>query len=459
MNSKYLLQLYIKKTVFLFCLTALPVVISCQNIPYNFDRNPITFLTDAGWCWYEDPRAIIHNGKLLIGGISGQSGDVRIGVYDLEKGKNLGVVVIDKSFEVDDHNSPVFYARPDGSILASWAKHGKENTHYYSISNPDNYLKWSEKKKYIHDFELSESRSWGGVTYTNLYHIKDHQLLYNFFRDGPTYNPAFFTSSDYGNTWSSQSTHFIVDGLKGRNRPYARYMQVNENRIGVSFTDGHPRRFGNSLYYAEFDGRSLYNVNGSKIKDIKDGPLRTEESEKIYTGSEIYQKPEGYGSVPNAAWTCDSAKDENGYPFIGYTVYHSDNDNRFRLASWDGKKWNDREIAFAGEALYPKEASYTGLLALDPEDPTKVFISTPVNPNTGKTTGEKHEIYMTQLDNNTPMKNITWKQVTFNSKYKNIRPVVVSGEGYKVLLWLGGKPWRKFQDYETDVLGYILIRP
>ncbi|MEM6641434.1 MAG: BNR-4 repeat-containing protein [Bacteroidota bacterium] len=424
------------------------------------DKTPITFMEDGGWCWYEDPRVIIKNGKLIIGAISGVSGDIRVGVYDLKRNTSLGVITLHENFEIDDHNSPVFYARPDGSILAFWAMHGKENKHYYSISDAEDYMKWSERKVYTHSFEMPAEKKWGGVTYMNLYAIKDQGLVYNFFRDGPTYNPSFLTSEDEGATWSPETTHFISDEVKGRQRPYARYTQIDENRIGVSFTDGHPRNYGNSLYYASFDGTSFYNANGSKIKDLIDGPLTTSESEKIYKGSEVLnKKPEGYGSVPNASWTCEMESDRKGNPYVGYTLYQSNTDSRFRLANWDGEKWVDREIAYAGACLYEREASYTGLFALDPDDPSKVIISTPVDPNTGEETGRKHEIYMAQVKNPSSTENIKWTQLTFDSEFKNIRPIIVSGEGYKVVLWLGGKPWRHFQDYESDVMGLVLQKP
>lgn len=449
-----------KNLLFTLIIATISLLQSCDKSPYKIEGEAIKFMEDGGWCWYEDPRSIIHNDHLIIGGISGQSGDIRVGVYDLKNNKKLGVAVLHKGFEVDDHNSPVFYARPDGSLLAFWAMHGKENKHYYSISDTKDYLKWSEKKIYTHDFELPEGNRWGGVTYMNLYHIKDQGLLYNFFRDGPTYNPTFFTSADDGDTWSKESTHFIADEVKGRNRPYARYTQINDNRVGVSFTDGHPRNYGNSLYYAEFDGTSFYNADGSKIKDLSAGALRTGEAEKIYKGSEVYQtKPEGYGSVPNASWTCAITADKKGHPHIGYTLYNSNDDNRFRLNTWDGKTWNDREIAYAGQCLYTREASYTGLMAIDPENAENIVIASDVNPSTGEKLDSKHEIYMAKVKTDDSTESIDWEQLTFDSQYKNIRPIIVSGEGYKVLLWLGGKPWRHFQDYESDVMGYILERP
>ncbi len=447
-----------KRITFAAFLTAILFLQISAKKPYKITGEPITFLTDGGWCWYQDPRAIIQNGKLIIGAISGQSGDIRIGVYDLKTNKNLGVAVLDENFEIDDHNSPVFHARPDGSLIAMWAEHGKKNCHYYSISSPNDYLNWSERKIQVHDYEMPVSSKWYGVTYTNLYTLDNQGLLYNFFRHGITYNPTLMTSSDNGNSWSSD-THFIADEVDGRNRPYAKYMQVSNNKIGISFTDGHPRNYGNSIYYVNFDGTSFYNADGKKIKDLSDGPLLTSEADKIYTGSETQKKPEGFGSIPNAAWTCEVERDKKERPYIGYTLYLNDDDNRFRLANWTGSAWNDREIAYAGKHLYKGEDSYTGLLAFDPIDPSKIVISSDVNPSTGEDTGGVHELYMAKLKDSDKTGTIQWQQLTVNSKYKNIRPIIVSGEGYKVLLWVGNKPWRHFQDYESDILGYILENP
>ncbi|HCF95455.1 MAG TPA: hypothetical protein DEW46_10365, partial [Verrucomicrobia bacterium] len=50
----------------------------------------ILLMREGGWCWYQDPRALIQNGKLLVGGVSGVNGDVKVSVYDLEAGQDLG---------------------------------------------------------------------------------------------------------------------------------------------------------------------------------------------------------------------------------------------------------------------------------------------------------------------------------------------------------------------------------
>lgn len=416
---------------------------------FKANDKTITFMKDGGWCWYQDPRAIISKDQLVIGSVSGQSGDVKVSVFDLENKTDKGTVVLDKNFEVDDHDTPAFYLKPNGSILSMWAKHAHENKHYYSVSSPGNYLEWDNKKTFVHDYEGKK-----GVTYMNLHYLENEKTLYNFFRDGPSFNPSYITSKDHGETWGNR-THFIADDVEGRQRPYARYIQKDANTVGISFTDGHPRRYGNSLYYAEFRDGAFFNVDGTKIKDANGSPLFTKESEKLYVGSETKNKPKGFESVPNSAWTCAMGKDAENNPHLGYTLYLINDDHRFRIALWDGSQWIDKEIAFAGKCLYTMESSYTGLMAFDPEDPTRVYISTDVNPSTGEKINNIHEIYTAKVGVEDDISTIKWEALTSNSEFRNIRPMVVSNKTHKVLIWLSG-PWDSYVNYKSDVKGIIL---
>jgi rhamnogalacturonyl hydrolase YesR len=424
------------------------------NMFYPIDKNTsyTTFMEDGGWCWYQDPRVIISNQKLIIAGLSGQSGDVRLGVFDLKKERLDSVLVLDKKIGADDHNVPALFKRPDKSVLAVWAKHAREKKHYSSISELNDYLKWTPIDTFKHEYKAKM-----GVTYMNLHYIKNQKKLYNFFRDGLNFNPSFITSTDNGETWGNR-THFISNEVKGFQRPYARYLQVDENTIGISYTDAHPRNFGNNLYYAEFSNNNFYKVDGTFIKSLEEGPLFSSSAEKLYSGSNTKNKPIVNESVPNSAWTCAMAKDKNNNPHIGYTLYLNDNDLRFRITSWDGHKWNDREIAYAGKCLYKVESSYTGLLTFDPDDPTNVYISTDVNPSTGEDLGGNHEIYSAKIGASDDISTIEWKALTSKSPHRNIRPIVVSDEGYKVLLWLYG-PWQYYTNYDSNVVGIILEKP
>ncbi|MDQ8201440.1 BNR-4 repeat-containing protein [Pelagicoccus sp. SDUM812003] len=407
---------------------------------------------DTGWCWFQDPRAIILQGKLVIGGVDGQTGDVTLGVFDLATETALGSALLHPALQRDDHNAPALYGRPDGRLLAMWSMHGNEKKHYYRVSEADDFLRWGALREYNHDY--ADKR---GVTYTNLYYLEDQGALYNIFRDGEHFNPCYIRSTDHGETWG-ELTHFITHDLGSRQRPYARYVQKDASTVAISFTDAHPRQYGNHIYYAAYRDGAFFRADGSEIKRLSQGPLRTGEAERVYEGSG-QRREGGHGeSAPNSAWTGAMAVDRDGNPHIGYSLYLTNEDHRYRLASWDGAKWVDREIAFAGNCLWDVETSYTGLLAFDPGDPRRVYISTDVDPATGESSGGVHEIYTAWIEAVDDVSTIEWSPITRGSEHRNIRPMVVAGDGYKALVWQNG-PWTGFVNYDTDAVGLVLERP
>ncbi|HKL20790.1 MAG TPA: glycoside hydrolase family 88 protein, partial [Tichowtungia sp.] len=408
-----------------------------------------TFMQDGGWCWYQDPRAIIHDGKLFMGSVKGnETGPALVGVYDLQKDQPLGTVLMQDNFQKDDHNSPVFHVRPDGSVLAVYAKHSRETVHYSRISDSSDPLKWSDEM--VHERAFTNPRD--RVTYMNLYELSDEGLLYNFFR-GINYNPTFVTSTDHGKTWS-EPVHFFQNEVGGRHRPYPRYTSNGKDTVYVSITDAHPRNYGNSLYYFEFRDGNFYKADGTLIKNLAaDGPLRPSEAERIFLGSGVERKGR-YQSAPSSAWTSAIAVDGQGHPHMGYTLYLENDDIRYRLASWNGSEWIDREVAYAGKCLYVRESSYTGLITLDPTDPEVVFISTDVNPSTGEDTGGKHEIYRARISPEDDITTIQWEAVTRNSPVRNIRPVILRDGDTRVVLWNRGE-FSTYTDYDLDTVGFV----
>lgn len=414
------------------------------------DRHGFTvFMKHGGWCWFQDPRAIVHANKVFIGSVRGNgSGPALVGIYDLARKTQLGTLLMQDDFDRDDHNSPVFHVRPDGRILATYAKHNRDRFHYSRLSDPFDPLEWGKEFKH----ERSSPNPNDKVTYMNLYELKKEGKLYKFYR-GIAFNPTFVTSTDQGLTWS-EPVHFVKNDVGGRHRPYARFASNGEDTIYVSITDAHPRNYGNNLYYFEFRDGKYYSADGSLIKSLEDGALTPSEAEKIYQGSETTKKPAGFESVPNSAWTSSIAIDADGHPHIGYTLYLSGEDHRYRIASWNGTRWIDREVAYAGNFLYPRESSYTGLIALDPVDPETVFISTDVDPTTGKGSGGKHEIYRAKIGKDDDTNSIKWQAVTKDSPVRNIRPMVLREGTGRVVLWNRGD-YKTYIDYDLDTVGFV----
>jgi hypothetical protein len=399
------------------------------------------FVENGGWCWFQDPRAIIVQDQLIVGAVSARpKGVVTAGVYDLAARKSLGTAVLNDDFQPDDHNVPAFHLRPDGRLLAVYAEHGTDEWHRYRISAPGDFLHWEPEQSFAHPGAR--------VTYMNLYRLNAENRLYCFYRRTESarqlYNPYFMISNDDGSTWSEGGL-LIHDGVDGVQRPYVRYWGDGKT-VHLLFTEAHPRDYNNSIYYAAFREGQFFRASGARIKDLaKDGPLEPREADRIYQGGE--------GRV---AWTSAIVTDAQGHPHATFSVRHHFKDHRFHRAYWDGAAWQTTEVAYAGIGLYEKEQDYTGLITPDPLDPWQLYLSSDVDPVTGAVVGSGlHEIYAARVELGAALPGIAWKPLTQHSPVRNIRPVFVAGNGHKVLLWLRG-PWRTYTDYESDVVGVVI---
>ena len=275
--------------------------------------------------------------------------------------------------------------------------------------------------------------------------------LYNFYRH-IDYCPTVVTSEDEGLTWGDP-VQVIDSGLEKRHRPYASYADDGDATIHVVFTNGHPRRFGNSIYHVALRDGVFYRADGTLIQALADGPVTPSQCDEIYRGSMTFDGPKDADSVPGAAWASSIMVDQHGHPHLAYSVHHDITDHRYRIASWTGERWLDREVAYAGNGLYAKESSYTGLITLDPRDPSYVLISTDVNPHTGEPTGQ-YEIYRASIGPDDDRSLIAWQAVTTQSPVHNLRPLIVYNNDRRIILWQRGN-FVTFRDYQLDVVGFL----
>jgi len=116
-----------------------------DTFPANYVAGTLIQLNDNGaWSWFMDPRAIVDDGKLIVGSVraigtfqSGASdprwGNVEIAVYDIAA-KKTATIVLHPHLEQDDHDAPAFLIRPDGRTIAMYSKHAAERKMYYRIS-------------------------------------------------------------------------------------------------------------------------------------------------------------------------------------------------------------------------------------------------------------------------------------------------------------------------------------
>ena len=410
---------------------------------------------DGGWCWFEDERALICNGKLVFGVVAmGRSdptrkGNIEVVSYELDSGQTHESV-LHHQLSADDHNSPALVELGDGRLLAMYCKHGEENSLYYRISqHPGDTTDWQAEQTFV----PSESSR---VTYSNLFRLavenRGRGRIYNFYRGfDDTFKPSWMFSDDDGRTWENGG-RFIDFLVPQRHRPYVKYASNGKDTVHFIFTEGHPRDFDNSLYHAYFRDGVFFRTDGSKIKDIDDGPITPTEATRIFSGDEN-----------NVAWPSDLHLDVNGNPVAVYSVQRDSaglprgqggNDHRYRYACWDGQRWIDHQVAFAGQRLYSGEDDYTGLICIDPNAPQTVYFSSDVDVSSGEPAKNgRFEMYRGKT--NDQGRSWTFTSLTRNSKVDNIRPIVPHSDGKgTAVLWLRGE-LRSYTDYDLEVLGII----
>jgi putative BNR repeat neuraminidase len=438
--------------------------LSCQPLP-----STITFNDDGGWCWFEDARAIVYKGRLIIGSVAAgacdaaRRGNIEVVTYDLTTGRKHLAVLHQNLSEgpgnyYDDHDSPALLVRPDGRILAVYSKHDLENRFYYRISvDPDDTDRWQPERTFIPSLN---SR----ITYSNLHWLSlengDRGRIYDFFRGlNDTWKPSYVWSDDLGETWNIGKV--IIDvAAKDRRRPYVKYVSNGRDTLHMFYTDAHPHDFNNSNYHIYYRGGMLHRSDGTPICTLADGLKDPSE------GTRIFQ-----GNPKNVAWVSDIQLDHEDRPYVAYSVRKVSagappervgKDHRYRYARWNGNQWIDHQIAYGGSRLYAAEEDYTGNIALDPGDPDTVYISTNVDPKTGKplhsrADGKRHyEIFKGTTANGGA--SWSWMPITADSSLDNLRPIVPQWSGDRVaLLWLRGT-YRAYTEYVLAVVGIIAKR-
>ena len=379
------------------------------------------FSNDGGWCWFADPRAITRDGKTYTGWVT-ENGSIQAGMLD-HAANAITTVDLHEEYQRDDHDNPSFLFLPDGRLMAFYSKHSGPEMNARVTASPGDFTDW-EPERILKVNATPRPRK--NITYSHPVMLsQENNAIYLFWR-GDTWKPTLSKSTDGGKTWSPGKVVTSRQGANGENRPYVKIASNGKDRIHMIFTDGHPRNeANNSVYYACYKDGAFFKADGTRIAGIDQLPFAPEQADCVYPAAQTHVR----------GWVYDLAIDENECPVIAYTRLPSEEDHRYHYARWDGKAWTDNELCSGGKwfpqtkpGTVEREPHYSGGLALDPADPSVVYLSRPVN-------GVREIERWTTADGG---KTWTSVAVTAGSKFDNIRPYVVRDavpDGPK-LLWL-----------------------
>jgi BNR repeat-containing family member len=434
--------------------------------------NAVVLNDNGAWSWFMDERAIVHRGKLLVGSIRSTDksyaagrdqpswGNCELAVYDLTTGQT-NVVVLHPHFEQDDHDGPSLHVRRDGRVLAIYTRHSVERKVFWRVSESQDLLSWSAERELITPGKDHPPFGGDNVTYSNPFQpLTDGGRMYNFFRS-VAHQQNWMYSDDDGEIW--QYGGMFLRGHQGY-APYFKYASNVTDSLYFVGTEDHPRNFDNSIFAGFVRSEMIHYSDGRPFAPLS---RTTEKSGDIWDLTCVYR-----GDADHVAWVIDLHLDRAGRPVCVFSTQRDGRglpptkggfDHRFHYARWDGTRWIEHEIAYAGTRLYPYEDDYTGLAAIDPQDTSRVVISTDTDPTTGaplisRADGLRHrELFL----GTTPDGGATWNwtPLTQDSTGDHLRPIIpIWDDPRMALVWMKGRYDHNQGPWNTKVMAATLMR-
>jgi hypothetical protein len=271
---------------------------------------------DGIWTWFNDPRAIIHQGQLVIGSVSSR-GIVQVTVGGLTRPiADLG--------EVDDHDNPGLLSLPDGRLAVFYSRHNDRQGLRYRVGGGPERIIPGDRLTYAKPFLVE------GVVRV-------------FSRVGGRNGEHRMASSRDLRSWTVE-TVFENEG----HRPYVICCQ-DGRRIHFLLTDGHPNELHSRLFYAYMEGGRFYRADGVEVT-----------SRQVRDFSPI---------GPNHAWNWQ-IRCFDGRPEILSTRYPGIEYWHHRL---EGGRWTGARLAAGQPYLYEAQLHYAGGLCF--AGPNRVILS------------------------------------------------------------------------------------
>lgn len=448
-------------------------------MPFD-DRPPVVLNDNGAYSWFSDERVIVHRGRLLAGSVRSSDrrykygdlpaheiGACELAVLDLDSLDQdrpaCKVISLHTPFEQDDHNAPALHVRPDGRVVAIYTRHSVERKVFWRVSESDDLLAWGPERFLETPGEDAPPCSGDNATYANPWQpAAEGGRLYNFFRC-LHHQQNWMCSDDQGASWSYGG--MFLCGHRGY-APYFKYAPQSEDTLHFVGTEDHPRSFDNSVYAGFVRNQTIHRSDGTIYAPLSH---TAEKSGDIWNLTCVYR-----GDADHVAWVIDLHVDpRTNQPVCVFSTQRDGRglgrregglDHRYHYARFDGTRWIEHEIAYAGTRLYPGEDDYTGLVALDPQDPRHPYLSTDAHPVTGQPliSNADNQCHHELFHGYTPDGGATWHftALTEHSSTDHLRPIVPVWDDERIaLIWMRGHYPDHRGPWTTQVVAKVLNRP
>src|SRR6516162_6886840 len=99
--------------------------------------NFATLTSDGGWTWFNDPRAVFHNGVLYFGYVRSSDARSALSQFNLQSGQTTNLWTSSLT-ERDDHDNCGLLSKQDGTLFANYSRHQDDQFFTYRLSASTN---------------------------------------------------------------------------------------------------------------------------------------------------------------------------------------------------------------------------------------------------------------------------------------------------------------------------------
>ncbi len=396
--------------------------------------------SEGAWCWFADPRALHYenpSGSINASwlGCIDVHGTIKATQMDFVTGRQTDVLVRSQ-FQPDDHDNPSFLVLPDERVMLIYSRHTDEPAFYYRVSRkPGDITTLGDEKK----IEVADN-----TTYPSPFIMSDDPTHFYLCWRGINWHPTIArltlpdTNDEVTIDWGP---HQLVQSTGAR--PYAKYYSNGKDKLYVAYTTGHPdNELPNWLYFnvinistADNGGSPvLEDIEGNRLADIASGPFQINKTPEYL---EKYPLTVVDAPSDSRAWVWQIALDKEQRPRIAMVHISPDkSQHEYFYGRWTGTEWALTDVCDGGGKYHSSDTEYcySGGMTLDQQDPSRLYVSKPVEGENGSF----FEIWRYILSDDGQVKERA--AVTRNSSVNNVRPFILPGsQGSPLRLgWLMG---------------------